>query len=87
MIIDDHASVTIANYFNFASTGRPVSPHVLIYAFPIAAISSVTNRVTGGALWAGKWHTASYTVLLHLCSSYICPPFKPFHPMGICINS
>eukprot|EP00980_Cylindrotheca_fusiformis_P005729 scaffold1194_cov127-Cylindrotheca_fusiformis.AAC.6 len=28
-------------------TGRPVSPHVSIYAFPIAAISSITNRVTG----------------------------------------
>ncbi len=30
--------------------GRPVSPHVTIYAFPIAAISSITNRVTGCAL-------------------------------------
>eukprot|EP00590_Aulacoseira_subarctica_P007889 CAMPEP_0172423712 /NCGR_PEP_ID=MMETSP1064-20121228/17688_1 /TAXON_ID=202472 /ORGANISM="Aulacoseira subarctica , Strain CCAP 1002/5" /LENGTH=141 /DNA_ID=CAMNT_0013165221 /DNA_START=181 /DNA_END=603 /DNA_ORIENTATION=+ len=28
-------------------TGRPVSPHVTIYAFPIAAIASITNRVTG----------------------------------------
>jgi len=31
-------------------TGRPVSPHVTIYAFPVAAISSITNRVTGCAL-------------------------------------
>lgn len=30
--------------------GRPVSPHVTIYAFPMAAISSITNRVTGCAL-------------------------------------
>lgn len=34
-------------------TGRPVSPHVTIYAFPIAAISSITNRVTGCALSMG----------------------------------
>ena len=27
--------------------GRPVSPHVTIYRFPIVAISSITNRVTG----------------------------------------
>lgn len=33
--------------------GRPVSPHVLIYAFPMAAISSITNRVTGCALSMG----------------------------------
>ena len=34
-------------------TGRPVSPHVTIYSFPIAAISSITNRVTGTALSLG----------------------------------
>mmetsp|Transcript_29880 Transcript_29880/g.68942 ORF Transcript_29880/g.68942 Transcript_29880/m.68942 type:complete len:216 (-) Transcript_29880:1686-2333(-) len=34
-------------------TGRPVSPHVTIYAFPIAAIASITNRVTGVALSFG----------------------------------
>jgi succinate dehydrogenase (ubiquinone) cytochrome b560 subunit len=28
-------------------TGRPVSPHVTIYAFPVTALSSITNRVTG----------------------------------------
>jgi succinate dehydrogenase (ubiquinone) cytochrome b560 subunit len=27
--------------------GHPVSPHVTIYAFPVAALSSITNRVTG----------------------------------------
>jgi succinate dehydrogenase (ubiquinone) cytochrome b560 subunit len=31
-------------------TGRPVSPHVTVYAFPIAALSSITNRVTGCAM-------------------------------------
>lgn len=36
-----------------AKTGRPVSPHVTIYRFPIAAISSISNRVTGVALTAG----------------------------------
>jgi succinate dehydrogenase (ubiquinone) cytochrome b560 subunit len=35
------------------ATGRPVSPHVTIYAFPMAAISSITNRVTGVALSLG----------------------------------
>lgn len=35
------------------SSGKPVSPHVLIYAFPIVAISSITNRVTGAALSVG----------------------------------
>jgi succinate dehydrogenase (ubiquinone) cytochrome b560 subunit len=34
-------------------TGRPVSPHVSIYAFPIGALSSITNRVTGCALSVG----------------------------------
>ena len=33
--------------------GRPISPHVTIYAFPIAAISSITNRVTGCVLSFG----------------------------------
>jgi succinate dehydrogenase (ubiquinone) cytochrome b560 subunit len=34
-------------------TGRPVSPHVTIYAFPIAALSSITNRATGIAMAVG----------------------------------
>ncbi|KAL7581315.1 hypothetical protein ACA910_006079 [Epithemia clementina (nom. ined.)] len=34
-------------------TGRPVSPHVTIYSFPITAISSITNRATGCALSLG----------------------------------
>ena len=34
-------------------TGRPVSPHVTIYAFPITAISSIANRITGMALSFG----------------------------------
>jgi succinate dehydrogenase (ubiquinone) cytochrome b560 subunit len=33
--------------------GRPVSPHVTIYAFPVAALASITNRVTGCALSFG----------------------------------
>jgi len=35
------------------ASGKPVSPHVLIYAFPVVAISSITNRVTGAALSVG----------------------------------
>merc|ERR1711862_504405 len=32
---------------------RPVSPHVTIYAFPVTAITSILNRVTGVALSFG----------------------------------
>mmetsp|Transcript_9611 Transcript_9611/g.14398 ORF Transcript_9611/g.14398 Transcript_9611/m.14398 type:complete len:165 (-) Transcript_9611:188-682(-) len=32
---------------------RPISPHVKIYKFPIAALSSITNRVTGCLLSVG----------------------------------
>jgi succinate dehydrogenase (ubiquinone) cytochrome b560 subunit len=39
-------------------TGRPVSPHVTIYAFPVGAISSITNRVTGCALSFGAFGLA-----------------------------
>lgn len=38
-----------------AALGRPVSPHVGHYKFPVAAISSITNRVTGVALSVGEW--------------------------------
>jgi len=34
-------------------TGRPVSPHVTIYSFPIGALTSIVNRVTGCALSVG----------------------------------
>jgi succinate dehydrogenase (ubiquinone) cytochrome b560 subunit len=34
-------------------TGRPVSPHVTIYSFPITALSSITNRVTGVTMALG----------------------------------
>jgi succinate dehydrogenase (ubiquinone) cytochrome b560 subunit len=36
-----------------AKTGRPVSPHVTIYSFPITALTSITNRATGCALTFG----------------------------------
>mmetsp|Transcript_61165 Transcript_61165/g.92490 ORF Transcript_61165/g.92490 Transcript_61165/m.92490 type:complete len:171 (-) Transcript_61165:50-562(-) len=43
--------------FNYTArmkkTGRPVSPHVTIYSFPIGALSSITNRVAGCALSFG----------------------------------
>ena len=34
-------------------SGRPVSPHVTIYTFPMAALTSITNRVTGCMLSFG----------------------------------
>merc|ERR1712154_168346 len=36
-----------------AKSGRPVSPHVTIYSFPITALTSITNRATGCALTFG----------------------------------
>jgi succinate dehydrogenase (ubiquinone) cytochrome b560 subunit len=35
--------------------GRPVSPHVTIYAFPLAAWTSVAHRFTGAALTVGMY--------------------------------
>ena len=35
--------------------GRPVSPHVTIYKFPLGALTSITNRVTGVALSVGLY--------------------------------
>ena len=35
--------------------GRPVSPHVTIYAFPLAAWTSVGHRVTGALLTLGMY--------------------------------
>jgi len=37
-----------------AKKGRPISPHVEIYKFPPAALTSITNRVTGVMLSVGK---------------------------------
>lgn len=34
-------------------TNRPVSPHLSIYSFPIAALTSITNRITGVILTFG----------------------------------
>jgi len=35
-------------------TGRPVSPHVTIYALPVAAIASIATRITGVLLSFGS---------------------------------
>ncbi len=37
-----------------AKLNRPVSPHVTIYKFPVVALSSITNRVTGVMLTGGN---------------------------------
>jgi hypothetical protein len=49
-----------------AKKGRPVSPHVTIYKFPVVAISSITNRVTGVALTAGKYSVLSYSLVISI---------------------
>ena len=57
---NDHYCCILSNKFASstydvsAKKGRPVSPHVQVYAFPITAISSITNRITGVALSVGN---------------------------------
>ena len=46
-----------------SKTGRPVSPHVTIYSFPIAALTSITIRVTGIALSVGAFGVASVELI------------------------
>jgi len=45
------------NFNSFgASTTRPahpISPHVAIYRFPLPAVTSIINRITGGSLAVG----------------------------------
>ena len=45
-----------------AKKGRFVSPHLTIYKFPITALSSITNRVTGVLLTVGMM--IIYTMLV-----------------------
>ena len=44
-------------------TGRPISPHVQIFAFPITAISSITTRVTGAGLSVGVFGASAYALV------------------------
>lgn len=46
-----------------AKKGRPVSPHVSIYKFPITALTSITNRVTGTLLSVGVTGIAGLSVV------------------------
>merc|ERR1712224_402736 len=36
-------------------TGRPVSPHVMIYSLPVGAVASITVRITGMMLSIGAF--------------------------------
>jgi succinate dehydrogenase (ubiquinone) cytochrome b560 subunit len=51
---------------------RPISPHVQIYDFPVPALSSITNRVTGAALTVGLY-SMGYVALAGSCDipSYV----------------
>ena len=44
-------------------TGRPVSPHLTIYSWPIVALSSITNRVTGIGLYFGAFGVAALDIV------------------------
>lgn len=52
-----------------AKKGRFVSPHLTIYKFPIAALSSITNRVTGVLLTVGMM--IIYTMLVMIWSYFV----------------
>jgi len=41
-----------------SKTGRPVSPHVSIYSFPIAALTSIAIRISGMSLSIGAFGVA-----------------------------
>ena len=44
-------------------TGRPVSPHVTIYALPVAAVASITTRITGVMLSFGAFGIGALDLL------------------------
>jgi len=46
---------TISHIEKSKKLGRPVSPHVTIYEFPLAAWTSVGHRVSGGILTVGMY--------------------------------
>ena len=46
-------AVVEAGYVNPKFPNRPTSPHVMIYAFPTVAISSITMRICGVLLSVG----------------------------------
>jgi succinate dehydrogenase (ubiquinone) cytochrome b560 subunit len=62
-----HTLVAFTNMQNYTErmnkTGRPVSPHVTIYAFPVMALSSITNRVTGVMLALGAGGLGSIEII------------------------
>ncbi len=58
VLLAPRATVGHAAHFATANKERPVSPHVLIYDWPLAAISSITTRITGGLLSVGIYGIA-----------------------------
>ncbi|KAF0683971.1 Aste57867_24052 [Aphanomyces stellatus] len=72
-----------------ARLGRPVSPHVEIYAFPITALSSIANRVSGIALSGGFVAASALSVvgadvpaLIH-CAQEVIPFFTPLSKIAV----
>mmetsp|Transcript_25825 Transcript_25825/g.79436 ORF Transcript_25825/g.79436 Transcript_25825/m.79436 type:complete len:159 (-) Transcript_25825:63-539(-) len=60
--------------------GRPMSPHVTTYAFPIVAFSSVTVRITGMLLSVGVGGVSVASLagvdISALAAAYSCFPLK-----------
>lgn len=45
-----------------AKTGRPLSPHISVYRWPITMAMSIAHRVTGGANYFGAVFVAGWLV-------------------------
>ena len=70
-----------------AKTGRPVSPHVTVYRFPIVSISSITNRVTGVMLSAGVTGIGALSLMgvdaPGMMQTIGATPFAPIFKFGV----
>jgi succinate dehydrogenase (ubiquinone) cytochrome b560 subunit len=70
--VDDiKAKLSAAASQQKSASGRPISPHVTIFKFPITALSSITNRVTGVALSVGMMGMA-FMALKGSCDLTTC---------------
>mmetsp|Transcript_32212 Transcript_32212/g.56549 ORF Transcript_32212/g.56549 Transcript_32212/m.56549 type:complete len:166 (+) Transcript_32212:68-565(+) len=59
-----------------AFSNRPISPHVNIYKFPVAALSSITNRVTGCLLSVGCFGVGGAAMFLDCNIPALLEPMK-----------
>lgn len=53
-----------------ATRGRPLSPHLTVYRWPITMTTSILHRVTGGALYFGTLLVAWWLIAAATSESY-----------------